>query len=346
MDVSMTDTPPTAAHPPLIPYIRPEELPAEFSWQARAVLQVMCARTLAFGADMPQWRIRRRFFFIGGHCFAQGSDELAVAGWRRYQPDTPKSLKPFLPGENALAEAGVDDEAPRALQHVETVAVSRTITLADVLDFAATHQLARPSSYADLLQWLIDEDIVVSQDDASVTAAGRTLLKQLRGERVPGALFREHQADEHQLGEIEAGRAPACSVLRDERLPGLSALGHLIDGLVIHDEPAAASYADRDARAALLTPWDGAKLPVALNPEYQIPPDDPRREQRRSIARQASERHGRLWASMDEPERVLARISILAEGSAREWMDAHQFDLYARWLVGWVPGMALGSATD
>lgn len=108
-----------------------------------------------------------------------------------------------------------------------------------------------------------------------------------------------------------------------------------IEQLGIQGDAAALVYKMRDELDRTTV---AGMVALAIDPERMVPLDSSLRADRAALNATAAHAAGEDWLRWTPAQRTDARIEILAsqEGmDAATWRRKNQFDLLARWTVGW-----------
>ena len=328
-----------SAHPmlmPLAPREAAKHLPDEGSRELFLLLHDLLE---AICAGAPVWKLERRLVWVGNVHFALETASLVEKGWRGGRFGD-RSI-----GRVTGSEALPPDTVYRAIAIEEAeLPPHPPLTLSDVLREMAKVGLGRPSTYVDALKDLVKYRNF-DEDEGCLSGDAKVLLERLRKNPETRAYLLEFsQRMRSCLEEIAEGRRTSRDVLQ-VLLPTLhEKVGEDIDALQIDDTPAMLTYLERDqaslGQEAIF--WRGTGLAKEIDPEVTIGADSPLRTQRSELDLKAREREGdKRWGAMSAAERRDARIALLAKSegiSVSGWMVTHQFDVLARWMVGWPLG--------
>ncbi len=323
------------AHPMILPHeARDSPNLSQLSNNARKVYSVLYDMVDGYASPPPVWKVTRYIVNIDGAVFGNEEATLIQPGWRSVTllRNIPQN-KTYLPPAEEIPESSA-----QIVSYTSSAVSPAKMTIGDFILHMEKHGLGRPSTYANHAQKLINEGLIVSANNVTLSDKGRSMLNALRNTaaaRFNADFTRSFLAD---LDSIDNGKLSIQECFSRWLSPShASQAANWLQRQHIEGDYATVFYEARDDSERLSVPWTAGTLPREIDPEMNLPADSTYREYRKWLNNEAASRT-KNWIALTQEERISMRIVVDAEKldlTEKAWRDKYAFDLLRRWLVGW-----------
>lgn len=326
------------AHPMILPHEPKDSKRIDgLSPLTRKVYSLLYDMVDGYASAKPVWSVTRYVVRINGTLYGTESITLSNAGWRAIPSlsNIPLEHPPISPNLFSL----IDGEA-RIVSLKRQPKERSSKTVAQLILHMDKTGLGRPATYAKHAQSLLDNGLITSLNQATLTNKGHEMLSAIRASTArrftadfTRSMLKDLDAIESGLLSTEEGFAnwlkPEVATMAEQWLLTQSIEGDL----------ATISYEARDQSNRESIYWPAGIVPKVLDPELTLPVECEERAYRRSLNREAAH-SAPDWLSLSAQERVERRISVESHKNGMtidQWKVTFNYDILRRWTVGWLP---------
>lgn len=326
------------AHPMILPHEPKDSKRIDgLSPLTRKVYSLLYDMVDGYASAKPVWSVTRYVVRINGTLYGTESVTLSNAGWRAIPSlsNIPLEHPPISPNLFSPIDG---DARILSLQRQPKDRSLKTVALL-VLHMDKTG-LGRPATYAKHAQSLLDNGLITSLNQATLTNKGQEMLSAIRASTARRFTANFTRSMLKDLDAIETGELSTEEGFANWLKPDVAGLAEQwLQMQSIEGDLAAISYEARDQSNRESIYWPAGIMPKVLDPELTLPVECEERKYRSLLNREAAH-SAPDWLSLSAQERVERRIFVESQRkgiTVEQWKVTYNYDLLRRWTVGWLP---------